>query len=177
MTVKGPIHRHPRARRTQGFTLLEIIFSLAILGVATTVIMSLFSHSLVLGTTSRNLSTASTLAEEQLNDILRNPSAYDWTGLAGAAPGRFVHVKLVTPPEGKEPYGFGPPTALPGDASSEKRERGFYSKFRWTARAKPPAADSRCVEVTVIVHWKQGQQTRSLALTSLLPRQRLEGAA
>lgn len=59
-------------RRREGFTLLEILVSLALLGIAITVILQLFSSNLRALSVSQNYVSAAIRAEAKMRDILED---------------------------------------------------------------------------------------------------------
>lgn len=59
-------------RRREGFTLLEILVSLALLGIAITVILQLFSSNLRALSVSQNYVSAAIRAEAKMREILED---------------------------------------------------------------------------------------------------------
>jgi hypothetical protein len=66
---------------------------------------------------------------------------------------------------------------MPNTPAALNREKAHYQGFSWRAYATRPVADDGAIEVTVVVSWQERGRDRSFALTSAVPRYRLEGAA
>jgi hypothetical protein len=159
--------------------------ALAVISTAATILVSLFGSSLMLSRTNRSQLVAASLAQEQMESILRNSSNYVWSALDGAQPGQLVEVTLADrgaarkPQPEKSPAGrqegpaghvFADLKATPVDPAANTREENFYKKFRWQAYAALPQADSKRVDVTVVVRWTDSGREKSVALTSSAPR-------
>lgn len=170
-SVVFPVLR-TRFRRNQGFTLLELLVALAVMGIAVTVFMSLLVTSLDVNRTARSRLIAASLAESALNDILRNPAGFEWNlpTDGNAANFTLAPVSEVTP----ERLRFVAPSAMPADPKSHKRETGLYEQFRWSAFGRLPEADSGHIEVTAVVEWVQNGRRDSVALSSAIPRAQVE---
>lgn len=162
-----------RKRGDEGFTLLEVLVALAVLSVATYVIMQLFMGSVGLGQADRSRRTAMALAEERMADISMRPGNYQWPDAAD-------QLTELTPPGG-ESEGVAseatPPTTKPTYPQAGDREAGFYSRFSWKTFVRYADAPPGTCEVTVVVNWEQDGKPQSVSLTSLLPRPKKEGQA
>ena len=72
---KAPGHSCTKARAglspgdTRGFTLLEVIIAVAILGASLAILLGAVNKNLILASKSKNLSIASSLAQEKLGEI------------------------------------------------------------------------------------------------------------
>ena len=152
----------------RGFTLVEILVALAVVGIGATIFISVFSSALDLARSSRSKTAAAAIAEEQLEAIVRHPGQYR-CALNGATPGDHLPV-VPRGAEGDKPRRAAPPSVMPADAAASRRETNFYERFRWQAYAKVPAAQSPFVEVTVAVRWKEAGRDKTLALTSTAHR-------
>jgi len=163
----------------RGFTLIEILVALAVVATAATILVSLFGSSLALSRSNRSQLVAASLAEEQMDSILRNSSKYVWN-LDGAEPGQLVEVVPVEPAKSEGPGPTKPAVpagrpfdrlvAAPIEPASNAREENFYGKFRWQAYAALPQPNSKHVDVTVVVRWKDAGRDRLVAFTSSAPR-------
>ena len=163
------------AVRGRGFTLIEVLVSLAVVSVAATIFVSLFTSSVTLGRSSRNQAVAASLAQEQLEAILRDPASYNWN-LDKAAPGELAEITVgddYNPRRNR----FALPAALPVEPRHNTREETFYDKFWWQAYARLPGPDAHHVDVTVVVRWPDKGRPRMTALTCSLPRAELGTAA
>ena len=161
------------SRQTVGFTLIEILVALVVVSVGVTILIQLFSSSLALAQSSRNQAVAASLAEEQMQALLRNPGAYEW-GLETAAPDKLVKVSVRGKPA--DAYPVDPPSVLPVERTASAREENLYSRFSWKAFAKLPAADAPYVEVTVTIQWTEAGRDRLFALTSNISRPAIAAA-
>ena len=159
--------------RSFGFTLVEILVALTVVSVGITVIVSGYTSALALAQSSRNQAVAAALAEEQMQTLLRDPSAYDW-GLQNAAPNQRVPVNLRGKPW--DSYPVEPPATLPVDRAANSREEVLYGRFSWKAFASLPAADATRVEVTMVVQWTESGRERAFALTSMIARSAITAA-
>ena len=164
----------------RGFTLIEVLVALAVVATAATILVSLFGSSLVLSRTNRSQLVAASLAEEQMESILRNSSKYVWN-LDGAEPGQLVEVVPAESAQAQPvstllaaPATVGRPfdrlVVAPVEPASNAREENFYGKFRWQAYAALPQPNSKHVDVTVVVRWRDAGRDRLVAFTSSAPR-------
>lgn len=138
------VRRHssdpPSRSRRAGFTLIELIVSLFVISVATTIFMHLYATSMDLGKLSRNRQIAVSIAEEQLGLLMRNPELR----LGQRQPRRGwslrVRANADDPRAGVEAKL--PSSTLP-DESAYQRETTVFDQFRWKAVGKLGArADS-----------------------------------
>lgn len=165
--------------KKRGFTLIEVLVSLAVIATAATILVSLFGSSLALSRSNRSQLVAASLAEEQMDSILRNSSKYVWN-LDGAEAGQLVEVVPAESIQSEAPGATKPAVpagrpfdrlvAAPTEPASNAREENFYGKFRWQAYAALPQPNSKHVDVTVVVRWKDAGRDKSVALTSSAPR-------
>ncbi|MBP8129511.1 MAG: prepilin-type N-terminal cleavage/methylation domain-containing protein [Candidatus Hydrogenedentes bacterium] len=162
----------PAWGRASGFTLLEMLVALAVLAVATGVIAALFSASLGLSANSRHQRIASALAEEQLCAVVQHPEQYRWPlGRAGD-----LELFEVQPRGAATAPALGPPSALPAVRNAAVRTDGEYAQFSSQVYGRLPAKNAQHVEVTVVVRWMDAGRAKLVALTSAVPRMRLEQA-
>ena len=121
-------------RRDAGFTLLEVIVALAILGIGVTVIMELFSGGLRLGRASQEYTRAMNFASLKMEEIAVRNSVEE-----GEDEGEFDDTF-------RWKVGVEKVDILPGDKGTE---------------FKPPA---ELYHVRVSVLWKSGEKERSASL-------------
>jgi len=154
--------------RERGFTLVEILVAVAVISVGATVFISIFTSALDLARTSRCKAVAASIAEEQLQAILRHPGQYRcaWDAEKPETQASIVPRGAA----GDKPRRITPPSVAPADARANQRESDFYGKFRWQAYAKAVAADSPFLEITVAVRWQESGRDKTLALTSVAHR-------
>lgn len=177
MVVRDESKRtHRRTAARAGFTLVEILVALVVMGVAMTLIIWFLSASVDLNKENRRVRIATAYAQEQLTGLVSNPSAYTWSLPSDASLGE-VKAKH------EEASVLSPPSVLPSDKlPARKHEASFYDGFTWKAYSKLSAPDAHHVEVVVVVTWqstsgaKSGSE-RSVTLTSSVPRSAVEGKA
>ena len=97
MAERPWISSRTRKTRRAGFTLLELLTALAVLGVAATIFLRLFSSSYSLADTSRSHEVALNLAEEYLAAIQSNPERFAWPDLEDTAAGGAVKLSWISP--------------------------------------------------------------------------------
>ncbi len=169
------VRRHssdpPSRSRRAGFTLIELIVSLFVISVATTIFMHLYATSMDLGKLSRNRQIAVSIAEEQLGLLMRNPESFVWDKDNPDAAGLFrVRANADDPRAGVEAKL--PSSTLP-DESAYQRETTVFDQFRWKAVGKL-GARGLFYEVTVDVSWVQSGKNESVTLTGAVPRGKVE---
>lgn len=160
----------PRTSRA-GFTLIELIVSLFVISVATTIFMHLYATSIDFGKLSRNRTVAIAIAEEQLGLMMREPGNFVWDSANTDSAGFFrVRATADDPRAGVEaPL---PKATLP-DETAYRRESVVFGQFRWKAIAKLGGMDNFYV-VTVDVHWEQAGKAQSITISGVVPRGRVE---
>lgn len=164
--ISSKAHKRGRA----GFTLLELITALAVLGVAATVFLRLFSSSLSLASTSLSHEVAVGLAEEYLTTIQSSPERFDWPDLEDTASGK---IQPIRPIEEIFPT---PPEAMPTLRRAYNRDHSFYRDFSWEAFAVLPEDEAQYVEVLVEISWTDEGYLRRFSLASIVPRSLAERA-
>lgn len=161
------------ARGQAGFTLLEVLVALAVMGIAIQVFVSLFNHSVDIGATARYRSLAAHIAEDQLNAITRAPEQFRWEVPAMNADVLFpVRLAEDDPPAGN-PVPL--PLAMPPEESAYRREEQTLGRFRWQAFARLPSANAAYYEVTVAVRWKDAARDQVVTMTAAVPRVAVPG--
>jgi len=158
-----------RQRAQRGFTLIEILAALSIVGVGTIIFMSFFMSSLALAQSNRTLRVAGDLAENQLTAVVNDPGGYAWPEAAALATGALAAVTPVADAGAAHPHPV-IPAVLPPDSQSRRREEDFASRFSWEVYARLPRPEATYLEVTVVVRWDDRGREQVLALTSCAPR-------
>lgn len=161
--------------RRAGFTLLELLTALIVLGIASTVLLKMFTTSQSLSKAARTHEIAGDLAQEYLTLIESRPDLFAWPSFTDSQPGTLLALK---PREGGPVPALtsDPPAALPLLRRAHDREAGLYRDFTWTAQTTLPAADAQHVDVTVQVEWELEGRVRQFTLGSAVPRTIAEGA-
>jgi general secretion pathway protein I len=89
-----------KRRSNAGFTLLEIMIALAILGTSLIVLLGLRNRSLATASLSNHMTEAALLAHQQLSDAARFPEIGDQEGAFEETPYRFRQEVRPTPFDG-----------------------------------------------------------------------------
>jgi hypothetical protein len=154
-----------------------MLVALAVLSTATYIAIWAFSQSVSLGDNSLCRSTAAALAEERLVDLQHNPGAYGWPLGDALAKGSLAPITLKNAARTADGFRVNPPTVLPASPRLEHREKAFYDRFTWDAYARLPKPDAGYYEVSVAVQWYEGARKKLVALTTAIPRGRVEGVS
>jgi prepilin-type N-terminal cleavage/methylation domain-containing protein len=155
-----------------GFTLVEVLTALFVVGVATTIFLQLYSGSLDLSRSSTRYDVASQVAEEYMVELQVNPGQFAWPNFDGEV-GTLLPIKLI---DDESPLlGVSNPSAMPVTQRAYDRESNLYEEFEWHAYAKIHEADSNFVEVLVAVFWPKREGYQYFYLTSTVPRSVGEG--
>jgi len=170
-----PFRRQEPSTSTRGgFTLVELLTALAVVGIAATVLLQLFTGSQSLAKASRTHEIAAGLAEEYLTLLQSRPDLFVWPKYVDQPAGTALPVKVRE--NGPIAGAFvEPPAALPLARRAHDRERALYSGFTWSATSKLPSQDAAFVEVTVQIDWQLDGRVKQFMLTSAVPRSAGEG--
>lgn len=162
-TRKAPRVVCPRA----GFTLIEMLVAISVIGVAVTVFMQMYTASMDLGKLSRNRQLASEIAREQLNLLIMNPSSYVWETSGANADGLFrIRTTADEPRAGMKVEA--PPVA-PFARPARARQEVVYDQYRWRAFGRL-GQNEQFYEVFVDVRWTQSGKDHHLVLTGAVPK-------
>jgi len=165
-------YRSPRG----GFTLLELLTALIIMGVASTVLLRMFMSSMTLAKTSSTHQIAADLAEEYATTLRSRPDLFDWPKFTEEQPG----TPIAITPRASGPVQnvtSEPPAALPLLRRANEREAGTYRDFTWNAKGRIPSADAPYIIVDVEVVWELEGRLRTFVLETAVPRSTVERAA
>jgi len=172
LVAQNRVLSHSRNRR--GFTLIEVLASISIVGVGTIIFISLFNSSLDLAQVSRNQTVATDLAQGLLFDLQCHPADYVWPDASILASGELAPVRQ---PQSEGPVAFSAPPSMPLNENAQEREAAFYEKFTWEAYVRAPRPDAAYAEVTVVVRWPERGRKRLIAFTSSIGRTILGGTS
>ncbi len=150
-----------------GFTLLEILAALAVLSVASFIIISMYASSAVLFQTNRDEAAAGRLAEEVLILVQRAPASFEWPAADAWDDGEFQELtwRETQPEAGFEAL----PATMPTDRRAYERERGAYERLNWRALVKRPEPEATHAVAAVLVTWETRGRTHGLTLTGAVP--------
>lgn len=166
------LFRDPPSRRARrGFTLIELIVSLFVISVATTIFMHLYARSIDLGKLSRNRQVALSIAEEQLGLLMKHPERYAWDKDNPDGAGLFRIRATANDPRAGMKVEL-PSSTLPEERAFQ-RESIVFDQFRWKAFGHL-GARGQFYEVTVDVTWEQAGKPQSLSLTGAVSRGKVE---
>jgi prepilin-type N-terminal cleavage/methylation domain-containing protein len=159
------MHRDSAPSAKGGFTLIEVVVAIFVMGVAVSVGLSLYAASYSLARDSRLVRIAADLAAEQAQQIEANPGQFTWPALEPGEPRSLLPVGAE---EGPQP--FAPPSALPPEERSGRKALTEFEGFTWQAYASRPEGADAFAEVTVVVHWTFEGKPKHFTLTTLVAR-------
>ncbi len=156
-----------------GFTLLELLTALIVLGVASTILLQMFMSSMTLAKTSATHQIAADLAEEYATLLQTRPDLFVWPNFADEQPGTAAAIKVR---EGGLIAGVTaePPVALPLLRRANDREIGTYRDFSWNATGRLPSAEAQYIEVNIEIVWELQGRLRQFVLATAVPRAAVE---
>ncbi len=163
-----------RKRRSAfGFTLMELLVSLAVLGAASSVFISIFSGGLAISKSARSRGAATLLAEEYLAAIQRDPGRFIWK--IPKEPDGALFPILVSEEDPKAGNLVERPETMPVVEGAYIKENILYGQFRWKASGRVPGTDEAYLEIFVSLKWEESGREQELQLSSAIPRSRVEG--
>lgn len=166
--------RVPRSGASRaGFTLIEMLVALSVVGIASTLFLKMYTTSMDLGKLSRNREVALDAAESQLNLLIMNPADYQWDTAAANPEGLFRIRRDDSDPRAGWPIDV--PAVMPFDKTARAHQQTVYDQFRWRAFGKL-APQGLYYEVFVDVYWEQQGRQRHLTLTGAVARGRVDAA-
>ena len=152
-----------------GFTLVELLTAMVVMGVAISIFISLYVASLDLAETRRVQGVAAKLAEEQLVAVQSNPGAFRWPDFASEGSGKLIKLQDA---QGKGES----PVTVPTVERAQNREKNLYEDCTWEMHARLPLDTSNYVEVVVIIRWESKGRPQVFTLSSTVPRSVTEEA-
>lgn len=153
-------------RWASGFTLIEVLVALAVLSVAASVFISLFSNCVALGQRDRSRQVAYSIAQQRLTEIAVAPESYAWPASESLASGELMEVAA---PAETTAISSQTPVALPTYPAADRRERSFHERFSSQLYARGLGDGSGMGEVTAVVRWQSEGRDQSVSLTTLMP--------
>jgi len=156
-------------KTTKGFTLIEIIVALAVVSVAITGLVQMFSLSLNLSQTSQNVILASSIAHDKLNYVLSCPDKFVLKIHGNLKPGEVFSI-LTSIDEPKAGNTIETPMIAPPDWASFRKYKNVSQKFHWKAFGKIPDNNPDCYEIIVAVIYNERGKTKYYMENSVIPR-------
>ena len=155
----------------------EMVIALAVISIATTILVSMLGHGIALGNHSRHRTAAANIGESILTEIQARPTAFVWPAFEDLASGELTEIT----PTGTSPGTKGHTVAAPPGAGAAKpgavspgRQREFFDGFRWLAHGQRRTEGANYLELTVSIYWTEAGRPQSLALTTAYPRAFIE---
>ncbi len=168
------VSQRPREyNRTRGFSLLEMLAALVVMGIAVSIFFQLFLGAVNLKDSSSKARSAARVAEKTLTQVRANPSAYEWPRYEEAVAGTLIPLLLKGEQTHVAPAGQ--PAERPTDRRANERTLAHYSNLTTETYTSMPSADSNYVEVVVVVDWTVEGRRESYSLTTTVPRSLVEG--
>lgn len=149
-----------------GFTLIEVLVALAVLSVAASVFISLFSNCVALGQQDRARHVAYSIAQQRLAEIAIAPESYSWPAPESLASGELTEVAA---PAEKPALSTQTPAALPTYPAADRRERSFHERFFSQLYTRGLGDGSGMTEVTAVVRWQSEGRDQSVSLATVMP--------
>ena len=170
------------SNRSAGFTILELLVALTVLGVATFILISMFLMSLSYDSHSRYMKVATSGAESVAAQILATPEDYVWPSQEQLQLGESVALELKDIE--KDPiHRLMAPSVLSTMPARAQQITEDYKRFRWEAYARQPAAVEQdgapppYLEVEVVVRWSEAELPYYFSVVSTIPYIWVESAA
>jgi prepilin-type N-terminal cleavage/methylation domain-containing protein len=167
-------------KSNQGFTLAEMVIALAVITVATSILVSMLGHGIALGNHSRHRSAAANIGESILTEIQMRPTAYVWPSFEDLSSGELVEITPTGASTGTAGHSVAAPLGadvVPAGTLNPRRQREFFDGFRWLAHGQRRMDGANHLELTVSIFWTEAGRPQSIALTTAYPRALIEQGA
>lgn len=153
---------------------MEMLVALAVLGVAVTVFISLYTSSLDLSRVAQNREVAASIADARLTEIVAAPANYKWMQGDAGEETRFPIQLTGEDPEAGNPVAA--PAAMPPEPRAFNAQQALYEKFRWEAFGRL-AKGGAYYEVTVVVRYRERGREQLVTISSAVPAAAVPGGA
>jgi prepilin-type N-terminal cleavage/methylation domain-containing protein len=170
-----PVGQTVPSLRRGGFTLIEILVALGVIGVGITILFKTYTSSLSVSTSNQQNIVASSVAEEYMNELRIHPELFIWPNYSDTTSNEGFHT-IGRKNGNKSPIVVvEPPTAVGTIPKDNQRDKDLYGEYTWAAYARLNADSDDYAEVMVEISWSDKNRDRKLCLTSLFPRKDAEG--
>lgn len=153
----------------KGFTLIELIVALAVVSIAVTALVQLFTMSLNLNQTAQNAILANTIAYEKLNYLKNCPEKFIWK-IPENINGDTIFPILTSEDEAKAGNVLDVPIVAPPDWASFRKYKNVSQKFRWKAFGRLSPENNDSYEIILTVIYKEFGRTKYCIANSIIPR-------
>ncbi len=160
-------------RTSKGFTLIELMVALAVVSIAITGLVQMFTLSLNLAQTSQNAILASNIAYEKLNYLKNCPEKFVWK-IPENINSETIFPILTSEEEAKAGNVLEVPIIAPPDWASFRKYKNISQKFRWKAFGKLVGEEKESYEVVVTVMYIEFGRTKYYIANSVIPRFQIE---
>lgn len=162
-----------RTGHERGFSLLEMLAALVVMGVAVSIFFQLFIGAINLKESGSKARSAARIAERTLTAIKSDPTAYEWPRYEEAAPGELIPLL----PKGKETHvaAAGQPSEQPTERRANERTAAHYTNLTTETYTSMAAPDANYASVVVVVVWTVEGRKQAFSLTTTVPRSVAEG--
>ena len=163
-------------RARSGFTLIEVLVAIGIIGVASTIYVKFYTSSLDLERSSRKNEVAVKIAEEYMNELRIHPELFIWPNFQDTPSNEDGQHQIALKNTGPDSiFLVSTSNAISPNKRVHDRDENLYTDFGWFAYARLNEEPDNYVEIMVQVNWVDGGKNRNLCLTSLVPRSIGEG--
>ncbi len=163
-----------KGKKESAFTLIELIVALAVLSIAITVVVQMFSMSVDISRNAQNAILAHMIAEDKLEYVVNYPEKFKWQIPQNYRFGEFFRV-LTSPDEPETGNRVEDFALLPPDWGQYLKYRNALSSYRWKVLGKLSSPNSDVFEVSVVVSYKESGRTKYYVLTSYVPKEKTVG--
>lgn len=155
---------HQRA----GFTLLEILVALFVMGVATTILFFSLNSSIDLSRMNKKNAIAAHIAQEYMTELRVHPELFKWP-VANAK-----DLKQITAKD-ESLLIIDPSKAIAPSEMRHENDKNLYKGFSWYAQSRLNDEQDNYLEVMVEIRWTDGGELKHFNLSSMMPRSIEEG--
>lgn len=160
-------------RHERGFTLLEMLTALVVMGIAVSLFFQLFIGAVNLKDSSSKSQSATRVAEKRITEVRANPDAFEWPRYEEAEPGALLPLYPVG--QSTHVSRAGQPIEQPTDRRASNRTATHYNDLTTEVYTSLPSADANHALIVVVVAWTVDGREETYSLTTTIPRSATEG--